>query len=400
MDILECKKYGPYILHVGKVIKGSVKVGDTVDVMVNYKRRADAAMNHTSTHLLNYALRSVLGDKVDQRGSLVVPDKLRFDFTQGKGMKEDQLIATQKMVQEMIDAKHPVYTQDCKLSEAREICALRAVFGEKYPDPVRVVSVGQDISPMIGAPENEDWKAYSVEFCGGTHLSNSSQAGRFLITSEEPVSKGVRRICAVTGNHAINVLEEYDEIKSRVEACASMEPAAKLKECKALQTRVESATLHVEGKSELSAALKKHRKDLLTFEKAEIKKKSEKAIKDSQDLIAKLKGGTEKSVVLKFDGDKTVVNDVVTLFAKELPDVALFALGMDEGNDCMVNITSVPEAMQGLLPANEWCNAGMSTAAGKGGGKKDRAQGNAKGRKDSNKVCEAAAIFARDKLSQ
>jgi alanyl-tRNA synthetase len=302
-------------------------------------------------------------------------------------------------VQKAIDGKLEIDTKECSLAEARAICSLRAVFGEKYPDPVRVVSIGQEIGAMIGTPDNEEWKAFSVEFCGGTHLTNATQAGKFLITSEEPVSKGVRRINAVTGKHADVVLEEYAEINARVDACGSMEGAEKLKEAKLLQTRVEAATLHVAGKAELTDKLKKVRKDLLAFEKAEMKKKMEKALKDAADLIAKLKGGVEKSVVLKFAGDKTVASEVVNLFQKDLPDVAVFALAEDEVADQLCCITLTPEALQGTLPANEWCNAGMTVASGKGGGKKDRAQGNAKGRTASNKVCEAAAICAHDKLS-
>merc|ERR1719487_1204626 len=193
------------------------------------------------------------------------------------------------MVQDMIDKKYGIYTKECALADARAICSLRAVFGEKYPDPVRVVSVGQEIDTMIGAPDNEDWKAFSVEFCGGTHLSNAEQAGTFLIVSEEPVSKGVRRINAVTGTYAKNVLEEFEEITGRVATCAKMEPVEKLKECKLLQTRVESSTLHVEGKAQLIDQLKKIRKELMAFEKAEMAKKKEKALKDSQELIAKVK---------------------------------------------------------------------------------------------------------------
>lgn len=399
MDVLECKRFGSFILHIGKVAKGSVKVGDTVTVSVNYKRRADAAKNHTTTHLLNYGLRQVCGEKIDQRGSLVVPDKLRFDFTSAKAVPHKSLIEVQKIVQEMIEKKHAVYTQECSLAEARAICSLRAVFGEKYPDPVRVVSIGAEINSMIGAPDNEDWKAYSVEFCGGTHLSNAEQAGTFLITSEEPVSKGVRRVTAVTGQHAVNVLEEYEECKSLIAACQKMEGAQKLASCKLLQTRVESATLHIEGKAELIDSLKKIRKDLLVYEKAQMKIKLDKAIKDTTDLITKVKGGVEKSVVLKFAGDKGVVNEVVSLFSKECPEIAIFALGMDENSESLTCITSVPAELQAVVPANEWCTAGMTAASGKGGGKKDRAQGAAKGLTGANKVCEAAAIFAHDKLS-
>jgi len=402
IDVLDCKQFGKFILHMGTVLKGSIKVGDKVNVEVNYKRRAAAAKNHTTTHLMNYGLRKVLGGKVDQRGSLVVPDKLRFDFTSNKAVNEAQLIEVQQCVQEMIDAKQEVHTQECALADARAICSLRAVFGEKYPDPVRVVSVGAEINTMIGDPDNEAWKAFSVEFCGGTHLSNASQADIFLITSEEPVSKGVRRITAVTGNHARNVLDEYEEIKQCIQACDAMEPAQKLKESKVLMTRVEQAMLHVQGKSELIAELKRIRKALTAYEKELMNKKKEKALNDTKELCAKLKEKeyAEKSMVLKFDGDKSVVNDVVVLFHKEFPETAIFALGMDEGNEQMVVITSTPASLKEALPADKWCNAGVSVASGKGGGKPDRAQGNAKGLADANKICEAAVLFATEKFSQ
>jgi len=399
VDVLDCKQFGKFILHMGTVATGIMKVGDTVTVSVNYKRRADSAKNHTSTHLMNYGLRKVLGDTVDQRGSLVTPEKLRFDFTQNKAVKHEQLVEVQEIVQKMIDSKHAVFTRECALADARAICALRAVFGEKYPDPVRVVSVGQEITAMIGEPDNEAWKAYSVEFCGGTHLSNAEQAERFLITCEEPVSKGVRRITAVTGQHAKNVLDEYEELKARIAKCETLAPAEKLKEKKLLNTRVDSATLHVEGKKELLDELARIGKVLLAYEKEQLAKLKEKALKDTTELCAKLKGGCEKSVVLKFDGDKSVADAVLKAFQCELPEVACFVLAMDESNDQMVGITGVPEALQATLPADEWCTAGMSVGDGKGGGKKDRAQGNAKGMKSGIKICEAAASFAHERLS-
>lgn len=195
------------------------------------------------------------------------------------------------------------------------------------------------------------------------------------------------------------MIEEFEEIKSRVAECGKMEPALKLKECKALQARLEGATMHIAGREELTAMLKKVRKDLIAYEKEVMKEKQAKALKDVAELIPKIRSGVEKSVVLKFAGDKSVVNDVCTEFEKQLPDVAVFAMGVDEGNDQLVVITVVPAAMQETLPANDWCNAGVSAADGKGGGKPGRAQGNAKGIKGGVRVCEAAAEFASAKLA-
>merc|ERR1719399_2075206 len=138
--------------------------------------------------------------------------------------------------------------------------------------------------------------------------------------------------------------------------------------------------LHVAGKEELMNNLKKHRKDLIAYEKELTKRKTEKAMKDTKELIAQLKAkaSTDKSVVLKLEGDKSVLNEVLELFKVEMPTAAVFVLGVDENQDALTAMAASPECAVGALPANEWINHSMAVAQGKGGGKADRAQGAAK----------------------
>jgi len=178
--------------------------------IVNETRRRPTTQNHTATHMLNWALREVLGDRVQQKGSLVDPEKTRFDFSHNKPLTVEELTRVEALVNEKIDAQLPVYAQDVEQKTAREIDTLRAVFGEKYPDRVRVVSIGarigeagqDDPETLLGNPKTPKWMQYAVEFCGGTHLKNSSEAERFVLVSEEAVAKGIRRVVGVTGDAA------------------------------------------------------------------------------------------------------------------------------------------------------------------------------------------------------
>ncbi|KAK2498483.1 hypothetical protein MC885_002150 [Smutsia gigantea] len=201
---------GGYVLHIG-TIYGSLKVGDQVRLFIDEPRRRPVMSNHTATHILNFALHSVLGE-ADQRGSLVAPDRLRFDFTAKGAMSTQQIKKAEEIVNEMIEAARPVYTQDCPLAAAKAIQGLRAVFDETYPDPVRVVSIGVPVSELLADPSGPAGSLTSVEFCGGTHLQNSGHAGAFVIVSEEAIAKGIRRIVAVTGAEAQKALRKAESL--------------------------------------------------------------------------------------------------------------------------------------------------------------------------------------------
>jgi len=177
------------IVHRGQVVAGTPRVGDEVWAVVDYERRLDIARNHTATHLLHSELRYVLGEHVQQAGSLVTPDRLRFDFTHSAMLTQDELDAVERSVNDAILANYPLEVVYTDYHSAVESGAI-ALFGEKYGERVRVVK--------IGAPE----KPFSQELCGGTHVSRTSEIGLFRILSESSVGAGVRRIEAVTGRAA------------------------------------------------------------------------------------------------------------------------------------------------------------------------------------------------------
>ena len=185
--------YGGYILHSGVISEGSISVGSTVKCEVDYARRRDVAPNHSMTHVLNAALREVLGEGCDQRGSQCNDEKLRFDFSHKKAMSAAQLKDTEVYVRDTIEKSIPVTAEVMALDDAKAIPGVRAMFGEVYPDPVRVVKVGDDCS---------------VEFCGGTHIANTAEAEAFVLTEETAVAKGIRRITALTRGAAKKAMEE------------------------------------------------------------------------------------------------------------------------------------------------------------------------------------------------
>lgn len=202
--------YAGYVVHVGKLKEdGNLRVGATAECRVDYERRALIAPNHTMTHVLNFALRTILlnGDSAvqgmcEQKGSLVDADKLRFDFSWNGALTSEQIEKVEALVVKIINSKLPVYAEVVPLNEASKISGLRCVFGEKYPDPVRVISVGVPVDQLLKDPSNPAWDRGSIEFCGGTHLSNTEEAEDFVLFEESGIAKGIRRISAFTRGSA------------------------------------------------------------------------------------------------------------------------------------------------------------------------------------------------------
>ena len=204
------KKLGDLFVHFGKVEAGSFTAGDAVEIEVDHARRTATRANHSATHLLHEALRQVLGTHVAQKGSLVSPDRLRFDFSHTKPMSADEIKAVEDMANAVLLENTPVVTRLMALDEARASGAM-ALFGEKYGDEVRVVSMG---STRPGAN-----KAWSVELCGGTHVTRTGDIGLVRVVAESGSAAGVRRIEALTGEGARAYLDEQD---ARVREAASV----------------------------------------------------------------------------------------------------------------------------------------------------------------------------------
>ena len=202
------KNKGGKYMHYGKVTVGALKLGDTVTAAIDLPRRKAVMRAHTATHLLDKALRTVLGDHVHQAGSLVEPDRLRFDFTHFSAMTAEELSQVSKMVNEAILEGYDVRTDVLPIEEAKKRGAI-ALFGEKYGDTVRVVDMGG---------------GYSVEFCGGTHLDNTAKAGVFHIVSEFSVASGVRRIEATTGQISLEIMNRNQQMLFEVAAALKAKP--------------------------------------------------------------------------------------------------------------------------------------------------------------------------------
>nr|HML29550.1 alanine--tRNA ligase [Hyphomicrobium sp.] len=204
------KKLGDLFVHFGKVESGSFKVGEAVELEVDHGRRSATRANHSATHLLHEALRQVLGTHVAQKGSLVSPDRLRFDFSHTKPMSAEEISRVEDIANAVLLENTPVVTRLMALDDARATGAM-ALFGEKYGDEVRVVSMG---STRPGAN-----KAWSVELCGGTHVSRTGDIGLIRVVAESGSSAGVRRLEALTGEGARAYLDEQD---ARVKEAASV----------------------------------------------------------------------------------------------------------------------------------------------------------------------------------
>ncbi|WP_337269783.1 alanine--tRNA ligase [Oryzifoliimicrobium ureilyticus] len=206
------KKGEGLFVHIGKVVEGAFKIGEPVTLIVDHARRSRLRSNHSATHLLHEALREVLGTHVAQKGSLVAPERLRFDVSHPKPMTAEELKTVEDMANEIVLQNAPVTTRLMSVDDAIAEGAM-ALFGEKYGDEVRVVSMGQGVhGPKAG-------KAYSIELCGGTHVNATGDIGLIRVLGESAVGAGVRRIEAVTGEAARDYLSEQDE---RVKAIAAM----------------------------------------------------------------------------------------------------------------------------------------------------------------------------------
>ena len=196
------KKLGDLFVHYGKVINGSIKLQQNVEMKINVTRRNDTRAYHSATHLLHESLRRVLGSHVTQKGSLVEPSRLRFDFSHMKPISPEEITQIEKFVNKMVEKKSEVKTRIMTPNEAVENGAL-ALFGEKYGEEVRVLSMGED-----------EGKYFSTELCGGTHVKNTGDIGKFKIISQSSIAAGVRRIEALRDKQLDDYLQNKEKLSS------------------------------------------------------------------------------------------------------------------------------------------------------------------------------------------
>lgn len=263
VSIQNTQSYGGYVLHTGYMKYGNFSVGDTVITEYDELRRQPIRANHTGTHVLNFALRETLGNEVDQKGSLVAPEKLRFDFSHKTGVTDEELKKIEGICDQYIKDDARVFSNDVDLTTAKRIEGVRAVFGETYPDPVRVVSIGKAVNELVQHVDDKDWWKYSIEFCGGTHLDRTGEIKDLVILDEAGIAKGIRRIVAVTGQDAANVRK-----------AASLFEEEKLQRLEKLPFSAEKEKLIKETQTELNQL------SISTLTKKDFVKRFDKVTKD------------------------------------------------------------------------------------------------------------------------
>jgi alanyl-tRNA synthetase len=357
------KPLGKLHAHFGKLVSGTLKVGDAAELKVDADRRAAVKANHSATHLMHAALRRVLGEHVSQKGSLVAPDRLRFDFSHQKALTADEIAAIEAQVNAEIRANLPVGTRLMTPDAAIDAGAL-ALFGEKYGDEVRVLSMG---SPA------DTGRAYSVELCGGTHVNATGDIALFRIVSEAAVSSGIRRIEALTGANALAYLVGQENLLKSAAA--------------ALRTRPDELPERV---ASLADTVKKLERELADTKKA-------------LALAGPATGGSAEAEKIGAAGFLGQVLDGVDAKAlRGLVDEAKARLGsgvsvvvaVNEGRASMA--VGVTDDLVGTLSAVDLVKVGVATLGGQGGGgRPDMAQGGGpEGAKGTEAVAAVKAAVA------
>jgi len=322
--------------HYGILDSGSIKLGDKVDVAIDTNRRKKIMHNHSATHLLHEALRLVLGDQVKQKGSLVESDKLRFDFSQDEVISQPDLDQVEAIVNEQILGNTEVNTELTDIKTAKKRGAM-ALFGEKYGEEVRVLSMGDD--------------DFSVELCGGTHVKRLGDIGRFKITSESGIASGVRRIEAVTG------LEAYQLDKNNEENINTIAHLTK-----------SNSTAVIDKVKQLITNQKSLEKQIAIFQKQLASDQSNSLIMDAVEVNGVKLLATEVSGVSSKD---------LRELADKLKDKLVSAVVVLAvvSNDKVSLVSAVTKNLTDKYQAGSILNHVASQIGGKGGGRADMAQG-------------------------
>ncbi len=397
----DTRAFGGYVVHIGRVLRGTLRVGDDVVCTLDEQRRGAVAGNHTATHLLNLALLRTLGSEVNQKGSLVAPDRLRFDFSHAKPVSPEELVAVERQVDAAINADLPVYAELAPLAAARPIPGLRAVFGEAYPDPVRVVSIGVPVPDAMAGRVNQGEVSASIEFCGGTHVGRTQQIGRFSIIGEEAVAKGVRRITALSGVPALAAEQAAGALVARYRAAERLKGAVLVDEVHALQQETDSLTIPLVIKQRLRQELTKLQDRIKQEQKTAAAGKQEQVAAAARVLADSTEHDAFSFIAATLDAgsDRDAINAAVNTIRAKRPRHGVLLVSTDTEQDKLVIVASVPDALvKRGLNAGEWVRASAAACNGKGGGKPDQAQGGGTGVANLKAVLAAAQAFAFGKV--
>ena len=402
LEVDNVQVYAGYILHTGYMKYGTLSVGDEIICQYNELRRWPIRNNHTGTHILNFALREVLGNGIEQKGSLVAAEKLRFDFSHKSSVSDSELSKIEDYSTSYIRQNCAVYSKDVPLATAREIEGVRAVFGETYPDPVRVVSVGVEVEELLKNVKDPEWRKVSIEFCGGTHVQKTGDIKDLVILSESGISKGVRRIDAVTGEAAHAVQRDAELFSERLSQLEKKpQSPRKEQEVKNTQADLNQLSISTITKSKLKerfAAIVKQQTDA---QKALQKAESKKALEAVMEYFAKHKDKSHLIVKIPISANSKAVSEVINhvktkdksktvyVFAADAPDtedgkvvhgchvseVSLYP-NPHKPQIRFADVDILQEASKKGASSTDWANAVSNVVGGKAGGKAPTSIGN------------------------
>ncbi|KAG4979392.1 hypothetical protein JHK82_032637 [Glycine max] len=372
--------YGGFVLHIGNGT--GVSVGDKV------------------------VCKEVLGDRVDQKGSIVLPEKLRFDFSHGKPVDADNLRRIESIVNEQIKAEFDVSAKEATLAEAKGINGLRAVFGEVYPDPVRVVSIGQKVEDLLADPKNEKWLSFSSELCGvddlGTHISNTREAKAFALLSEEGIAKGIRRITAVTTDRAYDAMKVADEFDQQVDDAAKLEGSLLEEKVSSLKSNIETLSIPAAKKADIKTKIARLLDQVRKAQKlvAEENKRKALTITAEKAELAASNGKTFCISHVDVGLDVAAVREAVTKVMDQ-KGLSVMVFSTDESTNKAVVCAGVPEkGGQGKLDVADWLSNALGPLKGRcGKGKGGLATGQGTEASHVNEAMDLAEKFASMKLS-
>ncbi|CAI0415554.1 unnamed protein product [Linum tenue] len=431
-EVRNVQIFGGFILHIGSLTGGTGKfsVGEKVVCKVDYERRKIIAPNHTCTHMLNFALREVLGDHIDQKGSIVLPEKLRFDFSHGKPVDAEALRKIEAIVNEQIKAELGVYAKEVSLADAKQINGLRAVFGEVYPDPVRVVAIGRNVEELVANPDNNEWLSLSTELCGGfksclhgssssstsrfrvtytcrkyltgTHITNTKEAKAFALLSEEGIAKGIRRITAVTTDSAFKALELACSLEQEVEEASKEDGSALEKKVASLKSRVDAATIPAAKKADLRSKISVLQNQVRKLQKKIAEENTQKAVQVATEIAETAASEGKSFCILRVDVglDAAAVREAV-LKVLDRKGISIMVISIDESTNKAVVCAGVPDKSNKVkqLEVSEWLSNALGPLNGKcGRGKDGVATGQGKDASNVDEAMDVASKFADLKL--
>ncbi|WP_169393345.1 MULTISPECIES: alanine--tRNA ligase [Psychrobacter] len=365
-DVQDTKKSGQAIIHHGVVSMGEIRAAQTADAQVQSSIRAASAKNHSATHLLHAALRQVLGDSVTQKGSLVSSEILRFDFSFDKPVTEAQISLIERLVNEQIQANTKACSRYMSIAEAMESGAM-ALFGEKYGDEVRVLTMGENTIDGKSKP-------FSIELCGGLHVERTGDIGMFKIISESGIAAGIRRIEALTGMAAVKYLQDGEHQLSTL--------ASRLKiKRPEIADRIQIMS---EKLRELEKQIERLEQKLASNQAANLMD-SVQEINGTKVLVSLLSGIDGKSI-------RPLMDDVKS----KLSDSVIVLIGDKDGQLAMA--ASVAKSLSGKVKAGDIIRHLAGELGGKGGGKPDYAQGGAPKADNTEAVIKNLSDWLKPKL--